>query len=169
MLGAAIISMGMNVRIFRKHLTTALSLAAILCGTAPAGATTSTVNMSVGITITAACNLSVTNINFGSMLATALLSAQTSTTAMGGLLTYTCSPGSTTPVLTYGQGSNYSSGSNRMKGTSSDYIPYTLTMPTITAFTGVAQTAQIYANIAAQTTLPTVDVYTDTVVLTLTY
>jgi len=33
----------------------------------------------------------------------------------------------------------------------------------------VAQTAQITATIPAQTTLPTVDAYTDTVVLTLSY
>jgi spore coat protein U-like protein len=136
---------------------------------APAGATTSTVNMSVGITVTAACSLSVTNISFGSMVSTALLSAQTSTSAMGGLLTYTCSPGATSPSLTYGQGANYSS-TNRMKGTGSGgFLPYSLTMPTIATFTGVAQTAQITATIPAQTTLPAVDVYSDTVVLTMNY
>jgi spore coat protein U-like protein len=42
-------------------------------------------------------------------------------------------------------------------------------MPTIATFTGAAQTAQITATIPAQATLPTVDVYSDTVVLTLSY
>ena len=57
-----------------------------------------------------------------------------------------------------------------MKGvTNGGYIPYSLTMPVIAATTGVAQTAQITATIPAQTTLPTADVYSDTVVLTLTY
>jgi spore coat protein U-like protein len=57
-----------------------------------------------------------------------------------------------------------------MKGsTTGKLIPYALNLPAIAAFTGVAQTAQITATIPAQTTLPTVDSYTDTVVLTLTY
>jgi len=146
-----------------------IGIVAIEAASAPAGATTSTTNMTVGITITAACNVSVTNINFGSMVSTALLSAQTSTAAMGGLFTYTCSPGANPPSLTYDHGQNYSGG-NQMKGTTNGgFIPYSLAMPTISTFTGVAQTAQITATIPAQTTLPTVDVYSDTVVLTLNY
>jgi spore coat protein U-like protein len=157
------------MRNFRNGFVALGAITASALASAPAGATTSTVNMSVGITITAACSLSVTNINFGSMVSTALTTAQTSTSAMGGLLTYTCSPGSATPALTYGQGANYSS-TNRMKGTTNGgYIPYSLAMPTISAFTGVAQTAQITATIPALTTLPAVDVYSDTVVLTMTY
>ena len=134
-----------------------------------ARATTSTANMNVSIVITAGCNISVTNINFGSMPATNLTSAQTSTAAMGGLFSYTCSPGASTPSLTAGQGLNYLASSNRMKGTASNFIPYGLNLPSIATFSGVAQTAQITATIPAQTTLPTVDSYTDTVVLTLTY
>lgn len=157
------------MRIHRNYLITAAAFLGIGLAAAPAGATTSTTNMTVGITITAACNISVTNINFGSMVSTALLSAQTSTAGMGGLFTYTCSPGSNTPALTYGHGLNYTT-TNRMIGTTNGgFIPYSLTMPTIATFTGVAQTAQITATIPAQTTLPTVDVYTDTVVLTLSY
>ena len=133
-------------------------------------ATTSTTNMNVSIQITAGCNISVTNINFGSMPATNLASAQTSTAAMGGLFTYTCSPGSNTPALTAGQGGNFAASSNRMKGgTNGGFLPYALNLPAIATFTGVAQTAQITATVPAQATLPTVDTYTDTVVLTLTY
>ena len=154
------------------HIRPKVSVSAFaiaLAVAAPAGATTSTTNMTVGITITAACNISVTNINFGSVLSTTLLSAQTSTAAMGGLFTYTCSPGANPPSLAYGHGLNYSGG-NRMIGTTNGgFIAYTLAMPTIATFTGTAQTAQITATIPAQTTLPTVDVYADTVVLTLSY
>ncbi len=135
-----------------------------------ANATTSTTNMSVSIQITAGCNISVTNINFGSTAATVLTSAQTSTAAMGGLFSYTCSPGTNTPALTAGQGNNYLTSTNRMKGgTLGGFIPYSLTLPSIATFTGSAQTAQITATIPAQATLPAVDTYTDTVVLTLTY
>ena len=64
-------------------------------------------------------------INFGSMPATNLTSAQTSTAVMGGLFTYTCSPGSNTPALTAGQGNNYQSPNNRMKGaTNNGFLPY---------------------------------------------
>ncbi len=151
------------------NVSYAAALNGALAASAPAGATTSTTNMTVGITITAACNISVTNINFGSMLSTALLSSHTSDASMGGLFTYTCSPGSNAPSITYDHGQNYSS-ANQMIGTSNGgFIPYTLTMPSISTFTGVAQTAQITATIPAQTTLPTVDAYSDTVVLTLSY
>jgi spore coat protein U-like protein len=154
----------MSNRIIALVLAAAAGLAA-----SGAQATTSTANMNVSIQITAGCNISVSNINFGAMPSTSLTTAQTSTSAMGGLFTYTCSPGSNTPALTAGQGSNYSGG-NRMKGgTSGNFLPYALNLPSIATFTGVAQTAQITATIPAQTTLPTVDTYTDTVVLTLTY
>ena len=148
---------------------------ALLAGTAAvaatgARATTSTANMNVSIQITAGCNVSVTPISFGSLPASTLASAQTSTVGMGGLFTYTCSNSGTTPALTAGQGNNYSASTNHMKGgTSGGLIPYTLNLPAIVAFTGAAQTAQITATIPAQTTLPAVDSYSDTVVLTLTY
>lgn len=135
-----------------------------------AHATTSTTNMNVSIQITAGCNISVTNINFGPLPATNLTSAQTSTAAMGGLFTYTCSPGSITPALTAGQGNNFLVSTNRMRGaTNGTFIPYSLNLPSVATFTGSAQTAQITATIPAQAILPTVDTYTDTVVLTLTY
>lgn len=136
---------------------------------ASANAATSTANMTVGIQITAACNVSVSNINFGSQAATVLTAALTSTPAMGGLFTYTCSPGTAAPILTYGPGLHNSSGNRMIGGTSGGFIPYTLAMPAIPAFTGNTTTAQISATIPIQATLPAVDTYTDTVLLTLTY
>ena len=144
--------------------------ASLLFAVAPARATTSTASMNVSITITAGCTVGVTNINFGSVASTVLATAQTSTAAMGGLFSYTCSPGSATPALTASQGNNFATANNRMKGaTNGGFLPYSLTLPTIATFTGSAQTAQITATIPAQATLPTVDSYVDTVVLTLTY
>lgn len=154
----------------RKFGVAAALAAGFSLALSSAGATTSTANMNVSITITAGCTVSVTNINFGSVASTVLTSAQTSTAAMGGLFSYTCSPGSNTPVLTANQGNNFLSPNNRMKGAvNGGFLPYSLALPAIATFTGVAQTAQITATIPAQVTLPTVDSYTDTVVLTLTY
>jgi spore coat protein U-like protein len=152
----------------RPFIVAALLGATALVSSA-ATAATSTANLNVSIQITSGCTVSVTNINFGSVASTALGVAQTSTAGMGGLFSYTCSPGTTTPALTASQGSYYS-GSNRMKGaTNGTFLPYTLNLPSIASFTGALQQAQITATIPAQTTLPTVDTYSDTVVLTLTY
>jgi spore coat protein U-like protein len=124
--------------------------------------------MNVSITVTSACNISVTDINFGAVPASALASALTSTAGMGGLFTYTCGASTATPSLTASQGQNYS-GSNRMKGTLGAFLPYSLNIPAVAAFSGAAQTAQITATIPAQGTLPAADTYTDAVVLTLSY
>ena len=147
----------------------ALALAAVALAPAAAVAATATANMNVSIQITAGCNVSLTNINFGAVAATALASATTSTAAMGGLFTYACSPGGVTPSLSVSQGANFQV-SNRMKGASAGgFLPYTLSVPTLPALTGATQTAQITATIPAQTTLPAVDTYSDTVVVTLSY
>jgi spore coat protein U-like protein len=132
-----------------------------------AHAGTSTANMNVTITITSGCTFSVTNIGFGNQTATSLSTALTSTAAMGGLLTYTCSPGSS-PTLSASNGQNYTT-TNRMKGSTTDFIPYSLNVPTLPMGTGTAQTVQITATIPAQGSLPAVDSYSDAVVLTLTY
>ena len=152
----------------RKIVALAVA-AASLALASPSQAATSTANMNVSITITSGCVVSASNINFGSYASSVLTASLTSTSAMGGLLSFTCSPGST-PALTAGQGNNYSAPNNRMKGaTNGGFLPYTLNLPTIPTITGSAQTAQITATIPAQTTLPAPDNYTDTVVLTLTY
>jgi spore coat protein U-like protein len=149
----------------------AAGAAAALLALAPARAATLTANMNVSIQITAACTVSVTNIAYGTQPGTFLSVAQTSTAAMGGLFSYTCTPGNgVAPALTASNGNNFLAGSNRMKGgVTAKFIPYSLAMPAIAAFTGSAQTAQITATIPAQAPLPSVDTYTDTVLLTLTY
>ena len=144
-----------------------VALAAVLAAPA-AFAAQSTANMNVGITVTAACNVAVTDINFGSVPASSLSSALTSTVAMGGLFTYTCGAASNTPTLATSQGQNYAGG-NRMKGLLGGFLNYSLNVPGVSSFSGVAQTAQITATIPAQGALPAVDTYTDAVVLTLTY
>jgi spore coat protein U-like protein len=149
---------------------TTFAVACLSLAASSAGATTSTANMNVSITITAGCTIGVTNINFGSVASSVLATAQTSTTTMGGAFSYQCSPGSNTPALTASQGNNFASPNNRMKGsTSGGFLPYSLALPTIATFTGAPQSGQITATIPAQVTLPTVDSYSDTVVLTLTY
>jgi len=145
-----------------------VGLAALFAAPAVGLAAQSTATMNVSINVTAACSVSVTDVNFGSVSAATLSASLTSTAAMGGLLTYTCAS-SNTPALGASQGQNYSSG-NRMKGASlGGFLPYNLNLPTLPPYTGAQQTAQITATIPAQGTLPSVDSYTDAVVLTLTY
>ncbi len=152
-----------------RHVLRCGVLAAVLFA-APAAsfAAQSTANMNVSITVTSGCAIAVTDINFGSVQATVLSTALTSTSAQGGLLTYTCGATGTTPSLAAG-GGLYASGSNRMKGSLGGFIPYSLNVPAVSPFTGAAQTAQITATIPAQGTLPASDTYNDAVVLTLSY
>ena len=152
----------------RKFLGFLAGAAASILPLASAHSATSTANMNVSITVTSACIISVTDINFGSVPATTLASSLTSTAAQGGVLSYTCGATATTPALTAGNGANFTT-TNRMKGALGSFLPYSLNLPAIAAFTGSAQSAQITATIPAQATLPANDVYTDAVVLTLTY
>jgi spore coat protein U-like protein len=144
-----------------------VATAALLAAPAASFAAQTTANMNVSISVTSACGVSVTDIQFGSVPASSLSTAMTSTAAMGGLFTYSCASANT-PALVASQGQNYASG-NRMKGLLGGYLPYGLNVPSLVAFTGAAQTSQITATIPAQGTLPAVDTYTDAVVLTLTY
>jgi len=100
-----------------------------------------------------------------------LTTAQTSTAAMGGLLTYQCTANNgVTPVLTNSTGLNPSGAQAQMLGaTTGSFIPYNLNIPAIAAFDGTAQTAQITATIPTVPAVPAVDTYSDTVTLTLTY
>ena len=155
----------------KRSLAASLAFAAL--ASSSAFAATSTINnFTVSVAITAGCTISATNINFGSLQGNVLLAtAQTSTVGQGGLFTYQCTTGGAAPVLTASTGGQPSGGVARMKGITSalDFIPYSLTMPTIAAFTGAAQTAQITATIPIMATAPAVDSYSDTVTLTLTY
>ncbi len=154
---------------FKRILAAGFALAAL--GSGSALAATVTTNMQVSVSITAGCAISATNIAFGSLSAsTVLTAAQTSTAAMGGLVSYTCTTGSgSTPGLTTSLGANASGAQARMKGVGGTFLNYSLNMPAIGAVTGSAQTAQVTATIPLQATAPAIDSYTDTVTLTLTY
>jgi len=155
-----------------KRIASASAGMALLAST-PAFATTSTINnFTVSVSITAGCTISATNINFGGVQGNALLTtAQTSTPAMGGLFTYQCTPNTgTAPSLAASTGANPNGAQARMKGTTfGGFINYNVNVPSITAFSGASQTAQITATIPTLATVPSVDSYTDTVTLTLTY
>jgi spore coat protein U-like protein len=152
----------------RHFLRRGLLAAALLAAPSLAFAAQSTTNMNVSMTVTTACTISVTDINFGAVPASALISSLTSSASMGGLFTYACGASTTTPALAASVGQNHTT-SNRMKGSLGGFIPYSLNIPAVAAFSGAVQTAQITATIPAQGTLPAADTYTDAVVLTLTY
>lgn len=155
---------------FKRILVAAAAVLPLATGSALA--TTSTVNnFQVSIGITAGCNISATNIAYGAIQGGALLTtAQVSTAAMGGLVTYQCAAGTgTSPTLTASTGANPTGAQANMKGTLGGLIPYSLAMPAIAAFTGATQTAQITATIPVMAVAPSVDSYVDTVTLTLTY
>ena len=156
---------------FKRSLAAGVACAAIVSGSAFA-ATSTINNFTVSIAITAGCTISATNINFGAVQGNVLLTtAQTSTAAMGGLLTYHCTANNgVAPVLTNSTGLNPSGTQAQMLGaTTGSFIPYNLNIPAIAAFDGTAQTAQITATIPTVPAVPAVDTYSDTVTLTLTY
>src|ERR1700733_13149818 len=88
-----------NMRKLTNLYRGAFLTAALVAASTPSHATTSTANMNVGITVTAGCNVSVTDINFGNVAASAFTASQTSTSGEGGLFTYTCGATTTTPAL----------------------------------------------------------------------
>jgi len=155
---------------FKRILVAATAMLPLATGSALA-ATSTVNNFQVSINITAGCNISATNIAYGAIQGSALVTtAQVSTPAMGGLVTYQCATGTgTSPVLTASTGANATGGQANMIGTLGGLIPYSLAMPAIAAFTGSTQTAQITATIPIMAAAPAVDSYTDTVTLTLTY
>jgi spore coat protein U-like protein len=156
-----------------KKQCLALGLAFAAFGASSAFAATSTINsFTVSITITAGCTISATNINFGSVPGQNLLTGPlTSTAGQGGLFSYQCTANTgTSPTLTAGPGLHPTGTQAFMKGTANGaLIPYSLTIPPITAFNGQAQSVQMSATIPTQTIVPSVDAYSDTVTLTLTY
>ena len=147
-----------------------LSLAAM----SPALAATSTATMNVKINVTSACNVAVTDIDFGNVPATGFVAAQTSTVAMGGLFNYTCgAQAAPLPVLTQNGGANNSGSTNQMANAGL-FIPYSLNIPaggvTLPALNGALSSYQILATIPALgAVIPATGAYTDPVILTLTY
>ena len=154
----------------KRILAAAAMLAPFATGSAHA-ATSAINNFQVTISITTGCTISATDIAFGNLQGSILLTtAQTSTAAMGGLFHYQCAAGAgPLPVLTASSGAHPSGAQARMIGLSGGFINYNLTMPSLVAFTGAPQAAQIIANIPTVATAPAVDSYSDMVTLTMTY
>ena len=151
-----------------------------------AQAGTSTANLTVQITITAACTINAATLNFGSVSGTTLAT--------------TLQSGSTTVSVTCTNGSPYSiamdnganvSGSQRRMANAGSFINYDLytdaahTNPWTTATSsttctttngcflgtgnGSAQTINIFGTVPATGIAPNTGTYTDTVVMTITY
>ncbi|MGY3489797.1 spore coat protein U-like protein [Bradyrhizobium sp. USDA 4011] len=151
-----------------------------------AQAGTSTANLTVQITITAACTINAATLNFGSVSGTTLAT--------------TLQSGSTTVSVTCTNGSPYSiamdnganvSGSQRRMANAGNFINYDLytdaahTNPWTTATSsttctttngcflgtgdGSAQTINIFGTVPATGIAPNTGTYTDTVVMTITY
>jgi len=151
-----------------------------------AQAGTATANLTVQITITAACTINAATLTFASTAGTSLL-----TTAVTGSTTVSVTCTNSAPYsIGMSQGANYSSGSNRMAN-SGNYIPYGLyvdsgyTHPWTTGATnstctttndcylgtgnGSAQSVNIYGQVPTVATAPAGGTYTDTVTMTITY
>ncbi len=156
---------------FKRILAAGAALGLLASGVAHA--TTAIVNnFQIDVSITAACTITATNINFGAIAGSVLLStAQTSTAAMGGLFSYQCNGGTgAPPVLTASTGAHASGAQPRLAGTAgTDFINYSLNLPSLAAFDGTVQTGQITATIPIVVAVPPVDAYNDSVTLTLTY
>lgn len=155
-----------------KRILAAAAAASLLTFGAAQATTVTLNNFQVNVSITSGCTITATNINFGAIAGSVLLTtSQTSTAAMGGLFTYQCNGGSgAAPVLTASTGAHASGTQPRMAGSiGTDFINYTLAMPSLAAFNGTAQTGQITATIPTVAAVPQVDTYADSVTLTMTY
>jgi spore coat protein U-like protein len=151
-----------------------------------AQAGTATANLTVQITITAACTINAATLNFGSNAGTALIASPVS--------------GSTTVSVTCTNGSPYSigmdnganvSGSQRRMNSGANYLNYNLFVdaghanPWTTAASnstcttasdcylgtgsGSAQSVNIYGAVPAVGSAPPTGIYTDTVTMTITF
>jgi spore coat protein U-like protein len=158
----------------------ALGPLAAVAGTAPA-------NLTVTLTVTAACTINATTLAFGS---TDGISLTTIAVTASTTVSVTCTSGSPF-TIGMGQGSNYGSG-NRNMASGGNLIPYGLyTDPAWTdawttttenngcsgpanscyvgTGTGSAQSVTIYGKVPTMATAPAAGSYTDTVLMTITY
>ena len=154
---------------------------------AAAQAGTATANMTVQITITASCSINAATLDFGSNAGTALLSANVDASTT---VSVTCTNGSPYSIG-MDNGANVNVTQRRMKNGASNYLNYNLytDAPRTSAWTtaassstcttanscalgagtGSAQSVSIYGRVPIVATAPTAGVYTDTVVMTITY
>lgn len=147
-------------------------------GCAAGTGTTATTSFTASLNVAKDCLVSATNVNFGSR---GILNSNVNTT---GEVTITCSP--TTPYsVSLGNGQNGTAPTARRmrKGVGLEYVTYGLyrdenrllpwgdTIPTNTVAgtgNGLAQNIPVYATVPPQNT-PSPGIYTDTVVITVTY
>jgi spore coat protein U-like protein len=157
----------------RKLLKTGVAVAA-LCGAVGAHALTDTTNLSVTLTITAACNVTTTApapVAFGTHAQTATVPVDTA-----GSVTVTC-VGAVPYNVLLGQGANYSGG--RRMNVGANFVPYELyrdsgrtqvwgeTIGTDTVAGSGTATYQVYGRVPSLA-FPA-GTYTDTVLVTVDY
>ncbi len=152
----------------------------------PAEAGTATGNLTVQLTITAACTIGAATLDFGSASGTSLLTtALTASTTVS----VTCSNGSPYSIG-MGQGSNYSSTNRMINGTafigyglyldSADTEAWSTTTSSSSCSGGLntcslgtgngsAQSVNIYGKVPTVSSAPAPGAYSDTVVMTITY
>jgi spore coat protein U-like protein len=164
-----------------------LGLAAVmsLCtGPVAQANTPATANMSVTLTIFAACTVSATTLAFPQLAAT----TQSTVTNQTATVSVTCASG-VPYAIGMGQGLNYST-TNRMVYATSNYIAYALytdsghSIPwlgvtgtacttssdcSVGTGTGSVQTITVYGQVPVLGSAPAVGSYTDTVTLTVDY
>jgi spore coat protein U-like protein len=162
---------------------------AVCCGDhrASAQAGTSTANLTVQITITASCTINAATLDFGSNPGTALLAANVDASTT---VSVTCTNGSPYSIG-MDNGANVSGSQRRMKNGVANFLNYNLytdaarlnawtTAASSTTCTtanscalgtgsGAAQSVNIYGRVPTVATAPATGVYTDTVVMTITY
>jgi len=162
---------------------------AILACSYPAAAQagTATANLTVQITITASCTINAATLDFGSNPGTSLLSANVDASTT---VSVTCTNGAPYSIG-MDNGANVSGSQRRMKNGTTNFLNYNLytdsgrTSAWTTAAsnstcttanscalgtgTGSAQTVNIYGRVPTVATAPAAGVYTDTVVMTITY
>lgn len=162
-------------------------LLALADGGTVAQAGTATANLTVQITITAACTINAATLDFGSNPGTNLLSANVDTSTT---VSVTCTNGSPYSIG-MDNGANVSGAQRRMKNGVSNFLNYNLytdagrtnawtTAASSTTCTtanscalgtgnGAAQSVSIFGRVPTVATAPSAGAYTDTVVMTITY
>jgi len=123
-----------------------------------------TANLSLTATVIPACVVTPGTLAFGNLDPTTSPAVNVSSTGV----TVTCTKNDGYHI-TLDKGQNSVAGVANLKGSGSDVIPYTLTLPTLTAGTGLPQTVAIAGAIAANSyNTVAAATFTDTVVITVT-
>ncbi len=144
----------------KKLLALATAAATIAMAATTMAATAS---LSVTASVTNACSITGGTLAFGSL---DTLSAPAVTATSSGV-TVTCTKGDSY-TLAAGPGSHYT-GSQAYLSNGTDTIPYSITVPTLSAGTGSSQTIALTGSIASGAySTASAGTYTDTVTLTVT-